>query len=73
MVLRIWIRRVMEKKNDQVNMQKVSKLWWVSLIVKSKEAARLKVAQLKKISHVRIKNNGLVKSRASSTITGIVP
>lgn len=68
------MKKVMEKKKHQVNMQKDWKLGWlVSKSPGSREATRLKVAQLKRISHVRTKKNGLVKSRASRTITGIVP
>lgn len=74
MVLRMWMKRVMEKKKHQVDMQKAWKLWWVSeMSLESNEETRLKVAQLEMISNVRIKKKGLVKSRVSRTITGMVP
>lgn len=62
------------KKKHQVNMQKILKLEDDSLLNSEgvKDATRLKVVQLDKISHVLTKKMVLVKSLASNTITGIV-
>lgn len=63
------MRSVRVKKKHQVNMQNILKVLGSEC---SSEATRLKVAQLDKTSHVLTKKRGLVKSRASRTITGIV-
>lgn len=67
------------KKKHQVNMQRIlndlpkSKLDGSLLNSESpSEALRLKVMQPDRTSHVRTKKSGLVKSLASSTITGMV-
>lgn len=61
------------KKKHQMNMQKLLNVLRCLVFnsVGSNEATRLKVAQPDKTSHVRTKNSGLVKSLASSTITGM--
>lgn len=73
------MRSVRVKKKHQVNMQKILNVLRCSLLdgyllgsESSSEATRLKVVQPDKTSHVRTKKRGLVKSLASSTITGIV-
>lgn len=65
------------KKKHQVNMQRIlndlptSRLDG-SLLKSESEATRLKVMQPDRTSHVRTKKSGLVKSLASSTITGMI-
>lgn len=79
MTLRMWIRSVTVKKKHQVNIQKFLNMLRCSGFDRflfnsegSSEATRLNVVQPDKTSHVRTKKRGLVKSLASSTITGIV-
>lgn len=67
------------KKKHQVNMQKILNMLRCSYLNRSlcnsefsSEATRLKVIQPDKTSHVRTKKMGLMKSLASSTITGIL-
>lgn len=79
MTLRMWIRSVRTKKKHQVNIQKFLNMLMCSGFDRfllsaegSSEATRLKVVQPDKTSHVLTKKRGLVKSLASSTITGIV-
>lgn len=77
MMLRMWMRSVRVKKKHHVNMQKIQNVlmsWGLDGFKSegSSEATRLKVVQLDKTSNVRTKKMGLVKSLASSTITGIV-
>lgn len=72
MMLRMWIRKVRVKKKHHVNMQKILNVLGSGRWLKSScEATRLKAVQQNKTSNVRTKKRGLVKSLASSTITGI--
>jgi hypothetical protein len=75
MMLTTWIRRVRMKKRHQVNMQRILKeYWWVSEVSSegTREATRLKVRQPDRRAHMRTRDRGLVRSLASSTITGMV-
>lgn len=78
MTLSMWMSSVRLKKKHQSNMQRIlNVLWWSMLDGSllnsegSSEATRLKVMQPDRTSHVRTRKSGLVKSLASSTITGI--
>lgn len=74
MVLIRWISSVTTKKKHQVNMQKTLNVLKLEGFSSSDvEATRLKTVQLDRISNVRTINSGLLKSRASRTITGMVP
>lgn len=64
--------RVMVKKKHQMNIQKILKVLFQVVLLCSTEATRLNAVQVVRTSNVRTRKRGLVKSLASSTITGIV-